>query len=333
MKTKSVTKRRSPAGKVRSSAKASSSSRSASAGATKTRPRSRLKVETILVPIDFSAASLFAIRWASFIAQQTKAGIHLLNVHESGSPIAQSLGSPVIGSENEIKEQLHRDLQIVALRQKLSQASLQIRVGRPFHEICELAGEIHADLIILATHGRTGWERVFLGSTAERVIRHAPCPVLVARPTSREKEKLKLQKIVVPVDFSECSARGLHYAIDLAKYFRARLSLINVTPVHHDLPPAVIYSEAALRRWAREVAEAHMQELVQATDFEGVKYETVQKSGSPAQKICRHAVKEGADLIVTSTHGRTGFSHALIGSTAEKISRYARSPVLIVPSR
>ena len=156
--------------------------------------------------------------------------------------------------------------------------------------------------------------------------------MLVARPPSRGKTEHELQKIVVPLDFSPCAARGLHYAIDLAKLFKAELSLINVTQLHHDLPPTVIYSKDALKRWAGEVAEAHMAELVAQTDFKGVKFETVHKYGSPAQKVCRYAIKEGADLIVASTHGRTGLSHALIGSTAEKISRYARSPVLIVPS-
>ena len=331
MKTKPVTKRRSPVAKARSSAKASA--RPASTGTTKTRRRSKLTVETILVPVDFSPASLFSIQWAKFIAQRTKASIHLLNVHDFGYPVSNALTPPVIGSEKEIKEHLHRDLQAVALSQKLPHASFQIRVGRPHSQICELAGEIQADLIVLSTHGRTGWERALLGSTAERVIRHAPCPVLVARPTSRGKSGLKLQKIVVPTDFSACAARGLHYAIDLAKLFKAGLSLINVSQLHHDLPPVVIYSDAALNRWAAEVAEAHMADLVRETDFEGVKFETVHKNGSPARKVCRYAVKEAADLIVTSTHGRTGLSHTLIGSTAEKISRYARSPVLIVPSR
>ena len=331
MKTKSAKKRRSLAAKARSSTKARLGS--ASAGAPKTQSRSRLTVETILVPIDFSAASLHSIQWAKFIAQRTKASIHLVNVHDFGFPVADALTPPVVGSEKEIKEHVHRDLQALALSQKLPQASLQIRVGRPYRQICELASEIQADLIVLATHGRTGWERAFLGSTAERVIRHAPCPVLVARSPSRGKTAIKLRKMVVPVDFSACAARGLHYAIDLAKLFKARLSLINVTQLHHDLPPSVIYSDTALNRWAAEVAEAHMADLVRETDFEGVKFETVHKSGSPARKVCRYAVKEGADLIVTSTHGRTGFSHALIGSTAEKISRYARTPVLVVPSR
>lgn len=331
MKKKSATARP-PAALKRSPATAASRKRATTSKTSTPRPP-KFDLETILVPIDFSPASLYPIRWAKFLAQRTKASIHLVNVHDFGHPVSRALTPPVIGSETEIKEHLHRDLQAVALSQNLRQASFQIRVGRPFSQICELASEIQANLIVLSTRGRTGWERALLGSTAERVIRHAPCPVLLARPTSRKKVDLKLQKIVVPVDFSPCSARGLRYAIDLAKLFKARLSLINVTQLHHDLPSAVIYSDTALNRWAAEVAEAHLVDLVNETDFEGVKFETVHKSGSPARKVCRHAAKEGADLIVTSTHGRTGLSHALIGSTAEKISRYARSPVLIVPSR
>lgn len=296
--------------------------------------RSKLRLKTILVPIDFSTASLYPIQWAKFIAQRTKAAIHLVNVHDFGYPIAQALTPPVIGSEAEITDHLHQDLQMVAISEKVRNPAFHIRAGRPFDEVCRVANEIQADLIVLSTHGRTGWERVFLGSTAEKIVRHAACPVLVARPIrSRRKSDLVLRQIVVPVDFSECAKCGLEYAIALARIFGAKLSLLNVIQLHHDLPPVVIYSQSRINRWAREIAEAHMTDLVQATDFGGVKFETEIKMGSPAQKICRFAVKEKADLILTPTHGRTGLSHALIGSTAEQIIRYARSPVLVVPSR
>jgi nucleotide-binding universal stress UspA family protein len=95
----------------------------------------------------------------------------------------------------------------------------------------------------------------------------------------------------------------------------------------------VIYSQSRIKRWAREVAESHMNEMLREVDFGAVKFKTEIKFGAPAQKVCRYGAKEGADLIVTATHGRTGISHALIGSTAERIIRYARSPVLVVPSR
>jgi nucleotide-binding universal stress UspA family protein len=308
-----------------------------SVGAARSNKPSRSRqigLETILVPIDFSPASLYPIQWAKFIAQHTRAQIHFVSVHDFAYPVATALMPPVIGSEAEIRDQLHRDLQTVAISQKVWQASFHVRAGRPFDQICQAASEIEADLIVLATHGRTGWERAFLGSTAERVIRHAPCPVLVARPTrAGRKHELKLRKIVVPVDFSDCAAQGLRYAVGLAQRFGAELSLLHVVQLHHDLPPVVIYSESKLSRWAREIATAHMEDLVAATDFGRVGFETAIKTGSPAQKVGRYARTVGADLIVTSTHGRTGLPHILIGSTAEQIVRYARSPVLVVPTR
>ena len=296
--------------------------------------RQQIGMETILVPIDFSPASLYPIQWAKFIAQRTNASIHFVSVHNFAYPVATALMPPVIGPEAEIREQLHRDLQTVAISQKVLQASFHVRAGRPFDQICQTASEIQADLIVLATHGRTGWERAFLGCTVERVIRHAPCPVLVARQTRAGlKHELRLRKIVVPVDFSDCAAHGLRYAVGLAQWFGAELSLLNVVKLHHDLPPVVIYSPSKLSRWAREIATAHMEDLVNAIDFGGVKFETAIKIGSPVQKVCRYARRFGADLIVTSTHGRTGLPHILIGSTAEQIVRYARSPVLVVPTR
>jgi nucleotide-binding universal stress UspA family protein len=296
--------------------------------------RRQIGMETILVPIDFSPASLYPIQWAKFIAQRTRASIHFVSVHDFAYPIATALMPPVIGPEAEIRDQLHRDLQMVAISQKVLQASFHVRTGRPFDQICQTASEIQADLIVLATHGRTGWERAFLGRTVERVIRHAPCPVLVARQIrAGRKRALQLRKIVVPVDFSDCAAQGLHYAVGLAQRFGAELSLINAVQLHHDLPPVVIFSASKLTRWAREIAAARMEDLVGATDFGGVKFETAIKMGSPAQKVCRYAKSVGADLIVTSTHGRTGLSHILIGSTAEQIVRYARFPVLVVPIR
>lgn len=258
--------------------------------------------------------------------------IHFVNVHDFAYPVVNGLNPPLVGSEAEIKDQLHGDLQKVALSQELREAAYHVRVGRPVEQICEVASEIQADLIVLSTHGRTGWERALLGSTAEKILRHAPCPVFVARERRpRRKAELQLKKIVVPVDFSECAERGLDYAIGLAQAFKARLVLINVIQLHHDLPPVVIYSHSKINRWAREVAEAHMADLVRATDFGGVKFETEIKMGSPAQKVCRYASKAAADLIVTSTHGRTGLPHVFIGSVAEHMMRYARLPVLVVP--
>lgn len=326
MKKKPVQKHRRPPTKRGSSRPARS--RRAS-------PPAQIRLETILVPIDFSAASIYPIQWAKSIARPTKASLHFVSVYPFPLPIASRFIPQRARTEiQEIEEQIHRDLEAVALSQKVSGAGFHARAGRPASNICELADEIQADLIVLSTHGRTGWERAFLGSTAEEVVRHASCPVLVARRSkARPKDDLQLRKIVVPVDFSECSAQGLNYAVGLAQRFGSELVLLHVLQIFNDPTPVMLYTRTEVERWVREGAEAHMAELVRTTDFGGTKFETAIKTGAPAQKICRYARRVSADLIVTATHGRTGLPHMLIGSTAEHVVRYAKTPVLVVPTR
>ena len=130
---------------------------------------------------------------------------------------------------------------------------------------------------------------------------------------------------------------GLNYALKLARAFDANLSLFHALHVYHYSTPVVVYTVPELNRFAREGAEERMRELVRGTNFGDVKFETVIKvgrqTGSSARTICHYAERTSADLIVTCTHGRTGLPHVLIGSVAEQIVRYAKTPVLVVPAR
>ena len=276
---------------------------------------------------------------AKFIAHRTGAGVHLIHVHDSGR-LDFSDGGVIGTSARAIQDWLYRDLKEVAVRHNLPNATARCHIltGHAFEQICKLAGKIHADLIVMSTHGRTGWRRVLLGSTAERVVQHAPCPVLIARQSKTvQKHALKLKKIVVPVDFSDCSVEGLNYAVKLARGFNAELLLLHALHIYHYETPVVVYTVPELNRFAREGVEERMQELVHDTNFGDVKFGTVIKlgrqTGSSARTICHYAEKTSADLIVTSTHGRTGLPHVLIGSVAEKIARCAKTPVLVVPTR
>ena len=292
------------------------------------------RIKTILVPIDFSQSSLAPIEWAKFIARKTKAQIHFVHVHDFVFPVPPAIVPPIVDSEVEIEQRLERDLKAIASDCNVPKSTCHIRIGRTFHQICKLAEEIRADLIAISTHGRTGWDRVLLGSTAERIIRHSPCPVLVVRQARGSKRKQpQIDTVLAPVDFSDCSVKGLNYAVGFAQLFGGQLVLLNTFQIHHDLPPAVIYSESRLVRWAREIAEVHMRDLVEATDFAGVKFKTEIRKGPAAQTIDRYGHKIEADLIVAATHGWSGLPHVLMGSTAEQIVRYAKSPVLVVPTR
>jgi nucleotide-binding universal stress UspA family protein len=194
-----------------------------------------------------------------------------------------------------------------------------------------------ADLIVMPTHGRTGLKHVFLGSTAERIVQHSPCPVFVVREKKRTRKNgspLPIKTILVPVDFSDCSRRGLEYAIEVANEFGARIILLHATYLGYIYSSEgnALYDIPGLQAAARRNARRHMQKLVRASNFGHAKFETVFTIGSPVLDICAFAKDHDVDLIITSTHGLTGLQHVLIGSVAEQVVRHAPCSVLVVPS-
>jgi len=211
-------------------------------------------------------------------------------------------------------------------------------MGAPaFDEICRLAQQIPADLIVMPTHGYTGIKHVFLGSTAERVVQHSPCPVFVVRQKKRKSENgrtFTAQTILVPVDFSSCSREGLRYAIGFANEFGAKIILLHATYLgyFYTSEGTAMYDVRGLQEAARKNAQRQMRELVRAVKFGRVKFETVLASRSPLLDICAFAQDHDVDLIITSTHGLTGLKHVLIGSIAEQVVRHAPCSVLVVPS-
>ena len=139
---------------------------------------------------------------------------------------------------------------------------------------------------------------------------------------------------MVPVDFSGCSLTGLRYALKFAKEVGARLIVLHVT----DLGPVMMttacgdYDSPTYLEAARRRCGDRMQGFLKRVDFGGVPVDTFAVAGYCPAAIYETAAKQGADLIIISTHGRTGLSHAFIGSVAEGTVRHAGCPVLVVPS-
>jgi universal stress protein A len=136
------------------------------------------------------------------------------------------------------------------------------------------------------------------------------------------------------VDFSNCSRDGLRYAIGLANEFGAKIILLHATYLGYiySSEGIALYDIPGLQKAARKKAEHEMQKLVRAAKFGSVKFETVFTEGSPALDICAFTKDHDVDLIITATHGLTGFKHVLIGSIAEQVVRHAPCSVLVVPS-
>jgi nucleotide-binding universal stress UspA family protein len=303
----------------------------------------KLNIRNILVPIDFSKMSIQAIETAKRLAQRFGGNVHLVHVYQFDYPagfMAPGIWStqPSITAQEQHTQVLTKNLCALARKQNLSPENCHLSRGAPsFDEICRIAQQIPADLIVMSTHGYTGVRHVFLGSTAERVVQHSPCPVFVVRRRKRKSETGRTSSahtILVPVDFSNSSREGLRYAIRFANEFGAGIILLHATYLGYIYSSEGngIYDVHAMQESALKNAERQMRELVRTVNFGRAKFETVFTDGSPLLDICGFAKDHDVDLIITSTHGLTGLKHVLIGSIAERVVRHAPCPVLVLPS-
>jgi nucleotide-binding universal stress UspA family protein len=308
----------------------------------------------ILVPLDLSARALKALQHAQALARRFGSELHLVHITE---PLVYptDLGyAPVVSGdlETELQEGSRERLAAVveAVRQAGFTVSGRLQVGRPHTEIVAAAADFGADLVVLTTHGFTGLKHVLLGSVAERVVRHAPCPVWVVRDPEREPasteggvgagdkaketpDVLGLQRVVVATDFSEASRAALEYAAALAQVFRAGLLLVHVTELPYVEANLADVDTRVFEETTRQQAEEQLSKLVQAHQAAGLSVESRLVVGAAWHETVELARETGAGLIVAGTHGYTGLKHALLGSTAERLVRHAPCPVLVVRRR
>jgi nucleotide-binding universal stress UspA family protein len=301
---------------------------------------SELKIETILVPLDFSPASLGALDYAVWLAKQFRAAIHLVHVYPPDEASSVPGAGHLLLRSAEAIERLNEELTGIHRKHvsTFRPENCHIRAGRPYEQIINLAREINADLIALSTRGHSGLKHLLLGSTAERVVRNAPCPVLVARKrkqrTKGNREAFAVRTILVPTDFSQCALAGTEYAAFLARKLNATLRFFHAMYPYTNY---VFVDRAGVRlsglaEAVEETVRQEMNALKQMEFLRGLTVKTDLLPGPAVDEICAAAGEPEVDLIVTSTHGRTGLKHALIGSVAEHVVRYAERPVLVVPS-
>ncbi len=214
-------------------------------------------------------------------------------------------------------------------------------VGVPSQEIVALAANRHSDLVVLGTHGRSGLDHVLIGSTAERVLRTAPCPVMTVKGSTAVKRSgasadqpegaWNCARILVPMDFSDCSLEAVEYAMRLGERFGSAITLLHVVePVAYGLDFTL--SHALTGTALRVEIGRSMETLAEAFERRGLGVRQEVVPGVPADVIPRVAQERNSDTIVMGTHGRRGWSHVRFGSVTEAVVRQARCPVFAVRS-
>ncbi len=298
-----------------------------------------VRLKKFLVTTDFSASSQTGVRSAVALARKLDAAIEVLYVVEP--PVYFTGASEVVFVPDTAAAVAQAKKQLARVAQQHSKPGSRVtpvvRQGKPFHEIAAQADEDKVDLIVIATRGRTGMRRVLLGSTAERVVRHAPCPVLTvpsraADERAGEVSAFRLRRIIVPVDFSATSAQALPYAAALAGRFAAEIILLHVVEPMIS-PSRLRYVPTGIKGVVESLEPAAREQLTglgeEAFD-ESVSLRSIVRTGVPFQEIAKAAKSLGADLIVLTTHGYTGLRHVVLGSTAERVLRHADCPVMVV---
>lgn len=148
-----------------------------------------LKLSSILVPTDFSAESKKALLYAVAFARQFRAKLTLLYVIEPVATPDFAKAFPLAMENDALMAQCKRELQTILRDNEIEDELVEkilVRNGRSYDEITDAARTLKSDLIIISTHGYTGLKHALMGSTTERVVRHAKCPVLVVRPSEHE---------------------------------------------------------------------------------------------------------------------------------------------------
>jgi len=288
------------------------------------------------VPVDFSKPSLSALEAALPLIQQFKAELHLVHVFAPVYPLSSMAAVSLIVPEFEVRRRVRRRLHDVAKRHSvlLRRENIHALKGSAFEQICRLARDRQIDLIVIATRGNTGLKHLALGSTAERVVRHSPCPVLVVRESQKGQTKAhSFRRILVPIDFSDSSMKGLAFGRRLARELDAKLILLNSVALQYYIAcdEYARYDLPQLLQQTEKSARAQMRDVVAKINWGRVEIDSAIKIGHAGEQICAAAAQE-ADLTVIATHGHTGLKRIFLGSTTEYVVRHAPCPVLVVPS-
>jgi nucleotide-binding universal stress UspA family protein len=288
----------------------------------------------ILFPTDFSNRADEVMMHAAFLARETGAELHVLHVYDV--PASKPSSGP---DEGEGDFRLRVKGRVKEICDEYGGSGLRtiaaVRTGEaPAPVINEYAHEEGIDLIVLGTHGHRGLKRMFMGSVAEEVIRSCTCPVYCIRQKDDHAPPVRMpNKILVPTDFSEFTPR----AISAAKRLSMNGSQLHIVHVIEDLVPPAIYGlEYPTYHDMSAEVEKHAQKelgnLAAGIMAEGVTVNTALLSGYPASAITDYANDADIDLIVLTTHGRSGIERLLLGSVTEKVLRTSDIPVLIVRS-
>lgn len=273
----------------------------------------------ILVPTDFQQAARRAFQYGLALGRLLGMPLQILHVIKA---VPDSRGVPRDSRAlNSVKTAALLELGRLtrSAREGGARAEPRLEFGVPDACILAAVNGMQPVVIVMGTEGRTGWDRLRLGSTAQKVIRHAACPVLavhggLAGDALRHPARVRLKRLLLATDFSACAEEALQAVAVVARLTQGRLCVVHVANTEDAAP-------AGLKR---------VNGVVRQLRAMGLEAEGVCPVGEPIETILTQAARWEADLIGVGTQGRRGLSRWLLGSVAEGMLRRAGCPVLVV---
>lgn len=297
----------------------------------------KVHIKTIVCTTDFSDFSNGAIPFGVALAKEFGAKLYLCHVIDLSSVAMYGEGfSDPLMLESKITDYAHEHLKDLIGDTDIEWESLT-SVGHTADEIALIAKEKGADLVVSATHGRSGLKRLILGSVTERLMRTLPCPMYIVRslerePTAPAMAEMKLKRILVGCDFSADSDLAVQYGLSLAQYFQTELYLAHVLEpsVYKDMLTHSAGSAGLGREGLREKLTQKLNGMVPEDAKQWCTPETLLLAGHPSDELTKYALVHEVDLIVLGVRGHSVMESLLVGSTTDRVVRQAPCPVLSV---
>jgi nucleotide-binding universal stress UspA family protein len=300
-----------------------------------------ITIRRILCPVDFSRFSHHALEQAVAFAREFCGEVMALHA-AAVAPVTAfvPIGAPLVPEPARLphdeRQAIVRQLQDFAGDVDAEGVLLQVSLKEkePVAAIVDTALAWPADLIVMGTHGRAGFERLLLGSVAERVLRKAPCPVLtVPRRAFGPKQSLTFGRILCAVDFSPASLRALEYAASLAAIGGPDLHVLNVVELFAEgggLRDELVLDNPDFRAELIRHAQLRLHDAISDQMRALCPIAESVTMGKAYREILRVAADEKADVIVLGVQGRTAADLFLFGSTTQHVVRQAGCPVLTI---
>ena len=279
-------------------------------------------IKSILAPTDMTDSTIPALRYARVFADRLSARLTIMYSEPVAYPIdALAPVLPVyVPPTPEEEARLREDVvKHAAPAMKERPYEVCVTIGQPIPAILASAKERKADLIVMGTHLRHGWRRALLGSVSEGVVHASNCPVLtVASPERRfHATEYEITHILCPINFTEVARESVRIAARLAEAFGARLTIVHA--LESDGPQDVAAEEERIRQWVGPELN------------DTVLYRALVVRGGPAERVLDCADDFGVDLLVVGAQHKLFRDTAVIGTTTERLIRFASCPVLLVP--